>query len=99
MLNMEIFRTDGGGRTDNDERLTRVLIEVCKFEPDLVKKITLINDHKGNLMVKLIDDEMYLIAYYLFSYLWVKNHDYNVSIYVKNYCVIGYDEVGTYDGR
>jgi len=88
---MEVFRTDNGGKSVTNERMSKLLIEFCKVAPDLVDKVILIRDHKGDLMVEVSTDEYcFELFYHLFSYLWLNQGEYNVSIYFQDVCVIGY---------
>jgi hypothetical protein len=88
---MEIFRTDGGGKSINDERLSKLLVKFCKTAPKLVKKVDEIRDHKGTLMVQIKDKEDADVFYHLFSYLWYLQCEHAVSIYYNNICIVGYD--------
>jgi hypothetical protein len=95
---MEIFRTDGGGKSETDERLSKVLVQFCKLEPKKLTKIKSIRDHKGTLMIDLVDRSEVDLYYHLFSYLWYKQCEYLVSIYVDGICLMGFDEGGKYHG-
>lgn len=98
---MEIFRTDGGGKSVTDERLSNLLVEFCKLEPNLLKKIISIRDHKGTLMIEIEQSDFSVIdlVFYLFSYLWIKENEYLVQIYINDICVEGYDKGCRYYGR
>jgi len=89
---MEIFRTDGGGRTDNDPRLLQIIGNVMNRIPNtsnVWKNVVSIEDNKGQLNIVLVEkfintmDETFL--YYLFMKEWDKigeNCD-NVVIYYE----------------
>jgi len=98
---MEVFRTDGGGRSDHDERLTELLIEFCKIAPDKVINITKIHDHKGDLKIEVNPnsniDYYNLEIYNLFSYLWSKQNEHNVSVYMNDVCFIGHDKENNFN--
>ena len=91
---MEIYRTDGSGKSYNDERLKSLVYDLCKIDPILITKIDTIKDHKGELMVYFNDrfstNNFIETFYYLFKYLWMLQNEYQVSIFYKSICVIGY---------
>lgn len=82
---MEIFRIDGGGRTENPTRLIKIIAKVFKHIPEtsgLWKNIKSISDHKGVLTITLFDDfidsmdETFLL--YQFMVAWdAENEDAN----------------------
>lgn len=78
---MEIFRTDGGGKTFTNERLFRVVSKVEKYMlSDAFQEIKIVNDHKGTLYIhvkslKYID----YIASVFFTF-WAYENDYIVII-------------------
>jgi hypothetical protein len=88
---MEIFRTDGGGKSIYNKRLSKLLVNFCKTAPRLVKKVSEIRDHKGTLMVQIKDKEDADVFYHLFSYLWQIRGEHAVSIFYDGVCVIGYN--------
>ena len=79
---MEIFRTDGGGKTFTNERLFRVVSNVEKYMRDSAfKDILIINDHKGtlNIHVKRLDYIDYIAS--VFITFWAYENDSTVIIY------------------
>lgn len=81
---MEVFRTDGGGKTFSNEILTKLVeltecYSVCSLE-EIIK----INDHKGPLNVYLNTDENSFYWFYFFKTFWAFLHDYWVVVYVNN---------------
>ena len=79
---MEIFRTDGGGKTFTNERLFRVVSKVEKYMIDYVlEDILIINDHKGtlNIHVKRLDHIDYIAS--VFITFWAYENDFTVIIY------------------
>ncbi len=94
IINMEIFRTDGGGRTENDPRLLQVIGNVMKHIPNtsnLWKNVVSVEDQKGDLIIVLREqfintlDETFL--YFHFMKAWDEvgeDHD-NVEIYYERF--------------
>lgn len=76
---MEILRTDGGGRSTNDDRLKRFRSLIQRLE---IPKICLIQDHKGELnvyWVEMPDDEhMELIRL-----LWYIENEYLINHFLS----------------
>lgn len=102
---MEIFRTDGGGKTHRDERLCKLLVNFCKTAPHFIKDIEIIRDHKGHLMVVLNDikeEPFYEVEitiqciYNLFNFFWLSEYENELSVFYKNKCVIGNMKGETY---
>lgn len=78
-LNMEIFRTDGGGHQKNPPRLIQVISLVMERIPNtsrLWANIISVEDNKGSLIIKLekefIDNLDETFIYYLFMKAWDK---------------------------
>jgi hypothetical protein len=92
---MEIFRTDGSGRIENDERLNHLISEITRIDKDILSYITLIRDHKGTLMIKVNNNQNDVIewVYLFFKYLWFKQNEYLIEIYYNNVCRKG-DNLG-----
>lgn len=94
---MEIYRTDGGGKSLVDERLYNLTKEINKVALNkFFECIDVIRDHKGILMVKVNDNlknEWFDLEYIysVFLTFWYNEHEYLVSIYKDNICVYGYD--------
>lgn len=84
-MNMEVFRTDGSGRTYSDERLFRLVKNVSQFtERKFFDNIEVINDHKGTLCVHLKEwlNGYYLNYYYsVFLVFWNYENEHIVNIY------------------
>lgn len=81
---MEIFRTDGGGKTFTNERLFRVVSKVEKYMLNFAfQEIKIVNDHKGNLYihVKSIKYIDYIAS--VFLTFWAYEND-NIVIIVFN---------------
>lgn len=84
---MEIFRTDGSGRTYSDERLFRLIKNVELFtEKNFFDCIDVINDHKGTLNVhfnKKLND-FYLNYYFsVFMVFWYFENEFLIEFYYK----------------
>ena len=85
---MEIFRTDGGGRTENPIRLIATIAEVEKSIPQtdfIWSKILAINDHKGILKIVIypgiLNLEIETELKYFFGKAWKnQNEDFNKVI-------------------
>lgn len=78
---MEIFRTDGGGKTFTNERLFRVVSKVEKYMLDFAfQDIKVVNDHKGTLYVHV--KTMKYIDYIagVFLTFWAYENDFIVII-------------------
>lgn len=89
---MEIYRTDGGGKSFTNERLFKLVRDISQnTEEDFFEDVKIIRDHKGVLMIKIIEEHKNSIEYIysVFLVFWHKHHDYHVSIYKKNTCVYG----------
>ncbi len=87
---MEIFRTDGGGRTQNPPRLIEVISKVMKTIPNtssLWDNIIKVEDHKGFLTItlnkKFINSMDETFLYYLFMKAW---HEQSESFDNVNIC-------------
>lgn len=87
---MEIFRTDGGGRTENESRLIKVIGNVMNLinSNDFIwKQIISIEDKKGKLFITfkkpLIDSfaEVYILT--LFMKEWEKTGENPWSVRIK----------------
>jgi hypothetical protein len=84
--NMEIFRTDGSGRSYTNERLFNLVKNVNKNTlKGFFDNILIINDHKGDLYVNLKDVQFLDIDYYysVFKTFWYLENEYNVKILVN----------------
>ena len=87
---MEIFRTDGGGRTENPLRLIATIAEVEKEisqTDSFWGNILAVNDHKGLLKIIVypgtLNLEMEITIKYCFGKAWNhQNEDFsNVEVY------------------
>ena len=95
---MEIFRTDGGGKTFVDDRLFKLvnLVNENKKEGlDIFEKIKYLNDHKGDLRIVLHNDVDinncgFDYIYSIFRIFWENFNEYNVTVYSNGIGLIGY---------
>ena len=81
---MEVFRTDGGGKSFSNERLTELVRLIEKYSIESLDEIKIINDHKGILNVFLNTEENSEYWFDLFKIFWAYLNDFNVIIYVNN---------------
>jgi hypothetical protein len=79
---MEIFRTDGGGKTFTNERLFRVVSKVEKYMIDSAfEDILIVNDHKGLLKIHVNSLEYVDYIASVFLTFWAYENDYTVVVY------------------
>lgn len=79
---MEIFRTDGGGKSYSNERLYNLISSVEKYTNDgFFDNIASIQDHKGNLMITLKDLTDLEYTFSVFQTFWHYYNDFIVEIY------------------
>lgn len=89
---MEIYRTDGGGKSFADERLFKLVKLINSNTHDgFFDDIKTIRDHKGHLMIILKNDFKNDLEYIfsVFLVFWHLLNDYQVSIYFDGFCVYG----------
>ncbi len=83
---MEIFRTDGSGRSYVNERLFSLVKNINENTlSDFFDNVLMINDHKGDLYVTLKDAKFLDVDYYysVFKTFWYLEKEYNVRIVVN----------------
>ena len=87
---MEIFRTDGGGRTENPLRLIRVIGMVTnriKFNSSFWGNVVSVNDYKGDLTITLFKeyvnslDETFVL--YNFMREWENIGESSDNVYIN----------------
>jgi hypothetical protein len=81
---MEVFRTDGGGKTFTDERLFRVVSKVEKYMmSSAFDNILTINDHKGTLIIHVKKLEYIDYIAGVFLTFWAYENDYIVRMLIN----------------
>jgi len=77
---MEILRSDGGGRSNSDERLKCVRKKLIHCP---IEKIALIHDHKGTLNVHWLDNPSE-VSIKIVELIWEAENEYCLNHYLLN---------------
>lgn len=94
---MEIYRTDGGGKSHYNKRLFDLVENISKEDSNILHSVIKINDHKGTLNVELCDsfngcmiDVSHI--YSTFNTFWYQENEYLINIIHKGIVIFGYDK-------